>query len=101
MEEKSIRVEIAGRAYPLTISVGEEEHVRQAAAQIDESMARMREHYPLTDRQDLLAMSALEVCVRALNSSGSMEQEAVGKALSRLESMLSDVTRERSEAELT
>lgn len=68
MEERSIRIELAGRAYPLTIHQEEEENIRAAAREINESINRLKASYPLTDKQDLLAMAALEVTTRALNS---------------------------------
>ena len=40
----------------------------RAVEEINESIARLKANYPLTDKQDLLAMAALEVTVRALNS---------------------------------
>ena len=42
--------------------------MRRAVEEINESIARLKANYPLTDKQDLLAMAALEVTVRALNS---------------------------------
>jgi hypothetical protein len=38
MEERSISVGIAGRAYPLSVQPHEEENVRQAALEINESI---------------------------------------------------------------
>ncbi|MBL7962474.1 MAG: cell division protein ZapA [Flavobacteriales bacterium] len=64
-DELSIRVEIAGRAYPLTVARHEEPLVQRTAQEINESIARLRSNYPLTDKLDLLAMAALEVASRA------------------------------------
>ncbi|MBL8010052.1 MAG: cell division protein ZapA [Flavobacteriales bacterium] len=88
MEDLSIRIEIAGRAYPLNIHPDEEQHVRQAAQEINESMDRLRTHYPLTDKQDLLAMAALEVSVRALNGTVVKEQAHALGELDRLDELL-------------
>ncbi len=90
MEERSIRVEIAGRAYPLSVLATEEDNVRTAALEMNESIARLKEHYPLTDKQDLLAMAALEVTTRALNNVGPPAQDDVLAELGRLEAMLSE-----------
>lgn len=92
MEERSIRVEIAGRAYPLTIGGEEEAHIRQVVTEINDSVTRLKEHYPLTDRQDLLAMAALEVATRALNSAGGEAREQVLVELGRLEGLLTSAT---------
>ena len=90
MEEQSIRVEIAGRAYPLTIHQQEEENVRTVTAQLNESIHRLKENYPLTDKQDLLAMASLEVATRAMNVAGTPQQDEVLAELARLEAMLTD-----------
>ena len=90
MEERSIRVELAGRAYPLTIQQSEEENVRRAVDEINESIARLKANYPLTDKQDLLAMASLEVTVRALNSSAPRQEAEAEAALAAIERMLSD-----------
>lgn len=88
MDELSISVEIAGRAYPLSVQVHEEENVRQAAMEINESIDRFKGGYPLTDKQDLLAMAALEVATRALNSTRAQEIAEVAAAVGELEQLL-------------
>ena len=90
MQEQSIRVEIAGRGYPLTIHQQEEENVRTVTAQLNESIHRLKENYPLTDKQDLLAMASLEVATRAMNVAGTPQQDEVLAELARLEAMLTD-----------
>ncbi len=91
MEERSIRIELAGRAYPLTIQGSEEENVRKAVVEINESMARLKANYPLTDKQDLLAMAALEVTVRALNRTAQRDETEADAALGAIERMLHDL----------
>lgn len=91
MEERSIRIELAGRAYPLTINTSEEENVRKAVEEINESIARLRAAYPLTDKQDLLAMAALEVTVRALNASAPRAEVDALASVEAIEHMLADL----------
>ncbi len=91
MEERSIRVELAGRAYPLTIQQMEEEHVRTAVDEINESIDRLKAGYPLTDKQDLLAMAALEVTVRAMNTNASRKEADAAEVLAGIEKMLADL----------
>lgn len=64
MSDVSIKVTIAGRVYPLTVRAAEESGIRQAAQAIDESYAAFKESYAVKDRQDLLAMAALQVSAR-------------------------------------
>lgn len=91
MEERSIRIELGGRAYPLTIQASEEDNVRKAVDAINESIARLKANYPLTDKQDLLAMASLEVSVRALNSTGTLQQAEAEEAMGAIERLLSDL----------
>lgn len=92
MDEVSIRIELAGRAYPLTIQAGEEVNVRRAVEEINESIARLKASYPLTDKQDLLAMAALEVTTRALNSVGDRAKAPLLAELARLEGVLANAS---------
>ncbi len=91
MEERSIRIELAGRAYPLTIDMSEADNVHKAVEEINDSINRLRTAYPLTDKQDLLAMAALEVTVRALNTSGNRVEAEALAAVEAIEAMLADL----------
>ena len=90
-EEKSIRIELAGRAYPLTIHPDEEENIRSAAKELNESILRLKTGYPLTDKQDLLAMAALEVTTRALNSAKPTPSQTDKQVMDELERLLNDL----------
>lgn len=92
MEEFSIRIEIAGRAYPLSIHRDEETNIRQAVKDINESIARLQREHPMTDKQDLLAMAALEVTTRALNSVGDRAKAPLLAELARLEGVLANAS---------
>lgn len=61
MNESSIQVTIAGRTYPLTVAEGEAKSVRDAAGRIDELVQRFQRDYGVSDRQDLIAMAALQL----------------------------------------
>jgi cell division protein ZapA (FtsZ GTPase activity inhibitor) len=88
MEELSIRIELAGRAYPLTIHKEEEANIRKAVQEINDSITRLKQHYPLTDKQDLLAMAALEVTTRSLNSVAPQHQAEALAELAEVERLL-------------
>ncbi|MBJ2175473.1 cell division protein ZapA [Aureibaculum algae] len=62
MEDKlKIKVTIGDRVYPLTInSEGEEEGVRKAVKKINDLIKRFEENYEVRDKQDVLAMCALQ-----------------------------------------
>jgi cell division protein ZapA (FtsZ GTPase activity inhibitor) len=61
MNESAIQVTIAGRTYPLTVADGEAVRVREAAGKIDELVQRFQRDYGVSDRQDLIAMAALQL----------------------------------------
>ena len=62
MDEKlKIKVTIGDRVYPLTIkSEGEEEGVRKAVKKINDLIKKFEENYEVRDKQDVLAMCALQ-----------------------------------------
>ena len=91
IEDIPIRIELAGRAYPLTVHPEEEQNIRQAAQEINESIARLKEHYPMTDKQDLLAMAALEVTTRAFNQATAQARAEDIAAVEDLERLLSSI----------
>jgi len=56
-----IKVAIGGRTYPLTIPRNEEEQVRKAVALLQATVGRFEERYAVGDKQDALAMAALQM----------------------------------------
>ena len=69
-----IKVTIAGRVYPLKVkSANEEEGMRKAAKDIDVLVAKFEKNYAVSDKQDVLAMCALQFA-------SLIEIEAINKA---------------------
>ena len=61
MEKLKINVVIAGRTYPLSVSnTQEEEGMRKAAQSINDLIAKYEQNYAVSDKQDVLAMCALQ-----------------------------------------
>lgn len=60
MNEFTISVKIADRPYRLTIKREDEEQIRRAANDINEKVKQYSENFAFNDKQDLLAMVALE-----------------------------------------
>ena len=60
MSELSIKINIANRVYPLSIKMDEEEAIRKTANMINEKIKEYETDYAVKDKQDLLAMCALE-----------------------------------------
>ena len=82
MSELSIKVKIAGRQYPLTIKRDEEELIREAAKKVDDNVKLFQENYAVKDRQDLIAMTALQMATLALKA---QKQPVDNSLLSELE----------------
>ncbi|MDG1871261.1 MAG: cell division protein ZapA [Flavobacterium sp.] len=61
MDEKlKIKISIADRVYPLTVDFSQEEGLRSASKKIDVMMKQFEENYAVRDKQDVLAMCALQ-----------------------------------------
>ena len=68
MAEVSIKVVVAGRTYPLTVKQEEEQTVLNAANMITEKVKDFEQNYAIRDKQDLLAMAALNLLAAQLNT---------------------------------
>lgn len=56
-----IKIVIAGRTYPLSVNnTKEEEGMRKAANAINKLISMYEQNYAVSDKQDVLAMSALQ-----------------------------------------
>ncbi|HTG66012.1 MAG TPA: cell division protein ZapA [Flavobacterium sp.] len=61
MDEKlKIKISIADRVYPLTVDPSQEEGLRTASRKIDTMIKQFEENYAVRDKQDVLAMCALQ-----------------------------------------
>ncbi|WP_046745774.1 cell division protein ZapA [Kordia zhangzhouensis] len=73
MENKlKIKLSIADRVYPLTISASQEEGLRSAAKKIEAMIKQFEQSYAVRDKQDVLAMCALQFAAQ-------VEQKAIDK----------------------
>ena len=78
MEKLKINVVIAGRTYPLSVkNTKEEEGMRKAANAINNLISLYEKNYAVSDKQDVLAMSALQFASKIEIS--SLEKEASEK----------------------
>lgn len=60
-EPLKIKVTIAGRVYPLNVKKeNEEEGMRKAAKHINDLVTKFEKNYAVSDKQDVLAMCALQ-----------------------------------------
>lgn len=59
-EKLKIKISIADRVYPLTVEYSQEEGLRTASKKIDAMIKQFEENYAVRDKQDVLAMCALQ-----------------------------------------
>ena len=90
MEEKlKIKISIADRVYPLTIQPSQEEGLRKAAKMIEAMIKQFEQSYAVRDKQDVLAMCALQFAAKTEqknidNSSEMIEAEEKLRSLNDL-----------------
>jgi cell division protein ZapA len=65
MSKVALKINIAGRSYPLNVPEAEAEAVNNAAAEINKAIDLLRKNYAVNDTQDLLAMTALQLLTKA------------------------------------
>ena len=93
-EPLKIKVNIANRTYPLTIDRKDEEQVRKAVVIIRQAVERFEEKYAVSDKQDALAMTALQMANKMLsktNDDSSKDSDVVLDRLRTMESQLDAV----------
>lgn len=88
-DKLKIKLSIADRVYPLTIDPSQEEGLRKAAKNIDELAKKFEQNYAVRDKQDVLAMCALQFASKIEQQSidrtaGTKEAQERLKALSDL-----------------
>lgn len=81
MEEKlKIKISIADRVYPLTVDASQEEGLRSASKKIDMMIKQFEENYAVRDKQDVLAMCALQFA-------SQLEQKQIDNAMNGSETI--------------
>jgi cell division protein ZapA len=59
-EKLKIKISIADRIYPLNVDLPQEEGIRSASKKIDILIKQFEKNYAVRDKQDVLAMCALQ-----------------------------------------
>jgi len=91
-KELSIKVNIANRIYPMRVKLQEEEGIRKAVNEINERVKQYEQSYAVKDKQDLLAMCALQFATEALNYQGKslVDDVALQERLKVIEESIAD-----------
>jgi cell division protein ZapA (FtsZ GTPase activity inhibitor) len=83
----SVKVSIANRSYPLRVSKEEEEKVRVAAQSINQRMKEFEENFAVKDKQDLLAMCALQFASETMGPPKSNEPSKNSQAREKVKQL--------------
>ncbi len=89
-ETLKIKVSIADRVYPLTVKIEEEEGIRKAVNKINELIKKFELNYAVRDKQDVLAMSALQFAskLEVKNLYNENEKREAEEKLNKLNSLI-------------
>ena len=91
---QKIKISIGDRVYPLSVTEGQEAFLRDSAKQIEKMMKHYEQNYAVQDKQDVLAMCALQLALQ-LRQEGEKSTEStdeIEKKLRTIDKMLSEIT---------
>ena len=74
-DKLKVKVSIADRVYPLTINPDQEEGLRKATKKIEELIRQFENNYAVRDKQDVLAMCALQFASKLEQESLDAQQD--------------------------
>ncbi len=86
MSTLKVKINIAGRQYPLSINAEEEEAVRNAGKEINKLIQEFEERYAVTDKQDAISMVALQMASKynLIKQAGSGNDAEMNDKLAQL-----------------
>lgn len=92
-EKLKIKLSIADRVYPLTVDASQEEGLRSASKKIDAMIKQFEQSYAVRDKQDVLAMCALQFAaqVEQKQINNSQDNESNLTRLQNLDKKLSEL----------
>ena len=82
---QKIKLNIGNRVYPLSVDINQEEILRKAAKQINQMINDYESKYAVRDKQDSLAMCALQILSQSKTFSNDDDKEAleIGEKLNK------------------
>ncbi|HET8855188.1 MAG TPA: cell division protein ZapA [Salinimicrobium sp.] len=85
-----IKLSIADRVYPLTIQPEQEEGLRKAAKKIEAMIKQFEQSYAVRDKQDVLAMCAVQFAAQTEQKTINNQTEVVsaGEKLKELDDLV-------------
>lgn len=93
MEKQNIKISLANRLYPMNINSHEEKTIRLSAFKIQKMLKVLKEKYSVKDDQDLLAMCALQLCVKLekMNAQQSVSEKSVLSDILAIKKSISNI----------
>jgi cell division protein ZapA (FtsZ GTPase activity inhibitor) len=88
MTKVSIKVIIAGKSYSLALNADEQENALKASKLIEDKIKDLEKNYGVRDKQDLLAMCALQFANEIVKTQALNNNEQLDGELSSIESLL-------------
>jgi len=64
MPKVSLKLEIAGRTYPISVLETEQDRVLEAAKTLNDAINSLKKQYAVNDLQDLMAMASLQLMLK-------------------------------------
>lgn len=89
-ETLRVKITVADRVYPMTIAPDQEEGLRRAAKEIEQIIRRFEKSYAVRDKQDVLAMCALQFAAKSEQVKIESHQE-LGQLEERLNRLNDDL----------
>ena len=86
-EKLKIKLSVANRVYPLTIDPAKEQGLRLASQQINKLIKKFEQNYSVRDKQDALAMCALQIA-SSKNQSSLNEETFINEIEESLSKMI-------------
>lgn len=85
-----IKISIADRVYPLNVELSQEEGLRSASKKIDTMIKQFEENYAVRDKQDVLAMCALQFAAQTEQKQidGAINDEVAIERIKKINALL-------------
>ena len=87
---QKIKLNIGNRVYPLSVDTNQEEILRKAAKQINQMINDYESKYAVRDKQDSLAMCALQILSQSKTFSNDEDKEIfeIGEKLNKIKELI-------------
>mgnify|MGYP001361590721 FL=1 len=87
---QKIKLNIGNRVYPLSVDTNQEEILRKAAKQINQMINDYESKYAVRDKQDSLAMCALQILSQSKTFSNDDDKEVleIGDKLNKIKELI-------------